>query len=260
MHPNVVAALDAREHQGVHYLVMEYVEGQDLATILRERGPLPNEKAVDYIIQAAQGLEYAHKRGIVHRDIKPSNLLLDSEGTVKILDMGLARIASDAGAGNQPDQLTTSGQVMGTCDYMAPEQAEDTHSVDHRADIYSLGCTLYRLLTGEPLYTGTTLMAVLLAHRENKVPLLSERLPDVPESVDAVFQKMVAKHPDDRYASMAEVIEALQAAIGRAEVPPGTPEPDSGLVSFLEQIRQEPSVVKSGGRGGGKPVAGKVVT
>ena len=171
-HPNIVAAYDAREHEGVHYLVMEYVEGRDLAETLKERGPLPVEEAVEYIIQAARGLEFAHGEGIIHRDIKPANLLLDKKGTVKILDMGLARIATAAGAGEAPDQLTTSGQVMGTCDYMAPEQAEDTHSVDHRADIYSLGCTLYRLLTGEPLYTGTTLMKVLLAHREAEIPSL----------------------------------------------------------------------------------------
>jgi serine/threonine protein kinase len=169
MHTNIVTAFDASEHDGVHYLIMEYVEGQDLAAILQQRGPLPVEEAVGYIVQAAQGLEFAHKRGVVHRDIKPANLLLDTEGTVKILDMGLARIAADAGAGEAPDQLTTSGQVMGTCDYMAPEQAEDTHAVDHRADIYSLGCTLYRLLTGEPLYSGSTLMQVLLAHRESEV-------------------------------------------------------------------------------------------
>ncbi len=213
-HPNIVAAFDAREYQGTHYLVMEYVEGQDLAKLVKQHGPLPVEKAVDYALQTARGLQYSHGEGVVHRDIKPGNLLLDKKGTVKILDMGLARLevaaARDDSGG---ERLTQSGQVMGTCEYMAPEQALDTHTADARSDIYSLGCTLYRLLIGQPPYQGDTLMKVLLAHRELPIPSLRRVRPEVPEQLDTVFQKMMAKEPKDRYQSMGEVIVELEAVL-----------------------------------------------
>ncbi len=213
-HPNIVTAYDAGEHEGLQYLVMQYVEGKDLAAIVQERGPLPIAEAVDYVIQAARGLQYAHKHQIIHRDIKPSNLLLDKEGTVKILDMGLASIA---GLADDParDRLTGSGQLMGTCDYMAPEQALDAHHADARADIYSLGCTLYRLLTGRVLYKGESLIQVLLAHRESPIPSLCQARPDVPPQLDAAYQKMVAKRPEDRYQSMTEVLDALETCVDR---------------------------------------------
>jgi serine/threonine protein kinase len=159
-HPNIVTAHDASEHEGIHYLVMEYVEGKDLAAIVKEKGVLPVAQAVECIIQAARGLEYAHKRNIIHRDIKPANLLVGKEGTVKILDMGLARVAGLVDEEDK-DRLTQSGQVMGTLDYMAPERAMDTHHADARADIYALGCTLYRILTGEAMYKGETIAKVI---------------------------------------------------------------------------------------------------
>ena len=208
-HPNIVAAYDASEHAGMHYLVMEYVEGRDLASLVKERGPLEVGQAVECILQTAQGLQYAHGKGIVHRDIKPSNLLLNKEGTVKILDMGLARIAGSEVSVTGLEQLTTAGQVMGTGDYMSPEQAFDSHNVDIRADIYSLGCTLYRLLTGMPPYARDSLMKILIAHREAPIPLLAEARPDVPPALEAVFRKMVAKDPNDRFATPAEVADAI---------------------------------------------------
>ena len=195
-HPNIVTAYDAGEHQGMHYLAMEYVEGKDLASIVKDRGPLGVREAVECVLQAARGLQYAHEQGIVHRDIKPGNLLLDKKGTVKILDMGLARIAGADAAMGGPERLTTTGQVMGTCDYMAPEQAMDTHdSRPSRPTSMPLGCTLYRLLTGQPPYQGETLMQILMAHQQSPIPSLCQARPEVPAELDACFQRMVAKEP-----------------------------------------------------------------
>jgi serine/threonine-protein kinase len=213
-HPNIVRAYDADEHQGMHYLVMEYVEGEDLATVVKEHGPLPVGQAVECILQAARGLHYAHDKGIVHRDIKPANLLLDKEGTVKILDMGLARITgADAELGGA-ERLTTTGQAMGTCDYMAPEQSLDTHQADARADIYSLGCTLYRLLTGNPPYRADSFAKLFLMHLESPIPSLCQARPEVPEALDAICRRMLAKKPEDRYQSMADVAAELEALLG----------------------------------------------
>jgi serine/threonine protein kinase len=211
-HPNIVTAHDSDEAKGIHYLVMEYVEGSDLARIVKLGGPLPVAQAVDYILQAARGLQYAHEQGIVHRDIKPSNLLLDKRGTVKILDMGLARVSGLVDE-DERDRLTASGQVMGTLDYMAPEQALDTHNADARADIYSLGCTLYRLVTGEAMYESDSLAKILIAHQMSPIPSLCKARGDVSQQLDTVFQKMVAKRADDRQQTMAEVIADLEASV-----------------------------------------------
>ena len=255
MHPNIVTAYDASEHQGIHYLVMEHVGGQDMASIVREHGPLSVARAVDWTLQAARGLEYAHRQGIVHRDIKPANLLVDKDEVVKILDMGLARISQEPGASDTAgsERLTSSGQVMGTCDYMAPEQAEDSRAADHRADVYSLGCTFYRLLTGRPPYRRESLIQVLLAHREAEVPSLLDARPDVPRQLNDVLQKMMAKRPEDRYQSMSEVIGDLEACVAgkesAAEAPAGGSSSDIALKSFLDNLSQ----AESGARKGGDP-------
>jgi hypothetical protein len=217
---------------------MEYVAGTDLSALVKKNGPLPVERALNYVLQAAQGLEAAHAQGISHRDIKPANLLLDHQGTVKILDMGLARIGGDA-AGQA--ELTATGAVMGTVDYMAPEQALNTKTADARADIYSLGCSLFYLLTGKATYHGDTLMAKLLAHREQPIPSIRDVRPEAPEPVEAVFSRMIAKSIEDRYQTMTEVIADLQS-LTKGQVPPGNTQPpsdsfaDAGLTNFLNDI------------------------
>ena len=194
---------------------MEYVAGRDLSAFVRENGPLPHQDAVKLILQTARGLAYAHSQGVFHRDVKPANLLLDTQGVVKILDMGLAKIESpDDAPGN--DDLTGSGMTMGTVAYMAPEQALCAKNADGRADIYSLGCTLFYLLTGEAPYQGDSLMATLLAHREQPIPSLTGAQPAVPAELDAVFRKMVAKKVEDRYQTMSEVITALESRLGQS--------------------------------------------
>ncbi len=203
-HPNIVQAFDAGEVRGVHYLVMEYVEGLDVAALQEQHGRLPIADACEIIRQAALGLQHAHEHGMVHRDIKPSNLLLcrrmdahvrppssetpvksgSDEGvqaTLKILDLGLALLGDADRAVSR--NLTSTGQIMGTLDYMAPEQADDTHAVSIRADIYSLGCTLYALLAGEPPFGGeryTTPVRKLAAHMQKPVPRIRDRRDDVP--------------------------------------------------------------------------------
>lgn len=209
-HPNIVHAYDAGEHHGFQYLVMEYVSGHDLARVLSELGPIPPMLALDYVTQAAAGLEYAHRKGVVHRDIKPSNLLLDDEGTIKVLDMGLARIGGGAFDDEASAALTTTGQMMGTVEYMSPEQAEDTRVADARSDIYSLGCTLYRLITGNGPFTRDTVVKTILAHRDAPIPSIAMGFPEDPV-IDNLFRKMIAKDPGDRFQSTTMLLGALRA-------------------------------------------------
>ena len=210
-HPNIVQTYDASVQDGVWYLVMEYVAGTDLATLVARDGPLPVERAIDCIRQAARGLAYAHSQGIVHRDVKPANLLVDQQRVVKILDLGLARFQDAAAL----DGLTQSGQVMGTVDYMAPEQAFDTRAADARADVYALGCTLHRLLSGKPMYGGDSIVQKLMAHQQQPIPRLAVARGDVPARLEGVFARMVAKRPDERFQTMTDV-EAALAAVAAA--------------------------------------------
>jgi WD40 repeat protein/tRNA A-37 threonylcarbamoyl transferase component Bud32 len=243
-HPNIVIAYDADEADGTHFLVMEYVEGSDLSALVKQQGPLPVDQALDCVLQAARGLQYAHERGVVHRDIKPANLLLDQQGTVKILDMGLARLES---AGVEQDELTGTGQVMGTVDYMAPEQATDTKHADGRADIYSLGATLWYLLCGRCLYAGETVVEKLMAHQTKPIPSLREAYPEASSALGGVFCRMVSKSPQERYQTMAEVIADLEPC--RAGTMAGEPQlrpvaaDDANLDAFLRGV-----TATSGGR------------
>lgn len=250
-HTNIVTAYDADEAGGTHFLVMQFVEGKDLAAVIKENGPLPLEKALPCVLQAARGLEYAHSRGVVHRDIKPANLLLDRDGTVKILDMGLARLES---AGAHQDQLTGTGQIMGTVDFMAPEQAMDTRSADQRADIYSLGATLWYLLTGKALFGGESLMSKLMAHRESPIPSLRAACPGVSEALDAVFARMVAKTPQARYQTMGEVIADLQRCQGGQAAAPSVGSVAGEETRFSDFLR---GIAEQGSRAPGPPAASR---
>lgn len=208
-HPNIVTAFDAGEQAGIHYLVMEYVDGSALSKTVKQHGPVMLDTAISYILQAAQGLEYAHSREVVHRDIKPSNLMLDEDGTVKILDMGTARFDEEE---KDEDNLTQTGVIMGTVNYMSPEQARDAHKVDYRTDIYSLGCTFYYLLTGKPLYEGD-MIQTLLAHAQKPIPNVQEYDREIPDWVDDVLKRMLAKKPDDRYQSITELIASVEESL-----------------------------------------------
>lgn len=249
-HPNIVAAYDADEANGTHFFVMQYVDGQDLASLVKAKGPLGVDQAVGCILQAARGLEFAHRQGVIHRDIKPANLLLDNQGTVKILDMGLARIEGEAGA---QAEITHTGAVMGTVDYMAPEQARNTKAADARSDIYSLGISLWYLLIGRPAYEGTTLTERLLAHQTDPIPSLRAVRAEIPSAVEAVFQRMVAKRPADRYQSMAEVVAALEACL-RDDAPAAptlvnSTSDDSQFNAFLAGLaKTDPGSLAAAGR------------
>jgi serine/threonine-protein kinase len=223
-HPNIVMAFDADEAEVGHFLVMEFVNGRDLASDVQARGPLPVSDAVDCILQAARAMAYAHAQGIVHRDIKPANLLRDVGGAVKVADLGLARF-SDALSkpGESGGSLTQAGGILGTADFMPPEQALNSAGIDHRADIYSLGCTLFYLLANRTPYQGASLMEMLLKHRDDPIPSLCEVRREVRPDLDAVFRQMVAKKPGDRFQSMSEVVQALEsleASLGEAMAAP----------------------------------------
>lgn len=212
-HPNIVAALDIGEHEGQEFFVMELVDGQNLGVVVTPE-QLPSVlTAFDYILDAARGLSYAHASGVVHRDIKPTNLLIHRNGTAKLLDMGLARVIErdqTTDSSTTITEITRQGAVMGTADYIAPEQALNSKNADERADIYSLGCTMYFAFTGRRMYEGETAMERIVAHREQPIPCLRTIRLDVAIEVDNIFQRMVAKKPEDRYQTMADVIRDME--------------------------------------------------
>ncbi len=212
-HPNLVPALEANLDRGVHYLTMEYIPGCDLDTLVERGGAMDLKLALHCVIQAARGLEAAHKQGVIHRDVKPGNIMIDPAGTVRVLDLGLARVIEQSGQLGRTvsGKLTESGAYLGTVDFLAPEQADDARSVDGRADIYSLGCTLFFLLTGAPPFEGDSVLKRLLAHQDRPAPSLRAARPEVPQAVEAIYQKMMSKSPSDRPGTMSDVILALEA-------------------------------------------------
>jgi serine/threonine protein kinase len=222
-HPNIVRAYDIDQDEKLHFLVMEHVDGASLQEIIKKTGPMDVLRSAHYIRQAALGLQHAHEAaGLVHRDIKPGNILVDRNGIVKVLDMGLARFFHD-----EEDLLTKKydESVLGTADYLAPEQAEDSHTVDIRADIYSLGATFYFCLTGKPPFAEGTAAQKLIWHRTRQPKALRTLRPEVPEGMAAVVDKMMAKASAQRYATPQEVADAL-GPWTRTPIPPP---PDSEM-------------------------------
>ncbi len=223
-HHNIVQIYDFGEEGGQHYFSMERVSGAALDDVVRKQGPLEARRAATYVLQAARGLQHAHQSGMVHRDIKPANLLLSDEGVVKVADLGLVKVpdqqdvqSSDgdlSASRSSGTQVTMMGTAVGTPAYMAPEQSQDATSVDHRADIYSLGCTLYYLLTGVPPFSASEVSALLAQHAKDPVPHVHVIHPHVPQAVDEIIQKSMAKHAADRYSSLALMIEDLEGFLG----------------------------------------------
>jgi eukaryotic-like serine/threonine-protein kinase len=211
-HPNIVVVHDADQVGDVHFLAMEYVKGTDLSRMVHRGGPLPIGQACDFARQAAEALQHAFERGVIHRDVKPGNLMVTRAGpdqprVVKILDFGLARFESETG---QHGRLTQVGHLVGTVDYIAPEQAENARTADTRSDVYALGCTLYFLLAGKPPFGGKNLVERLTARMGDETPSVRDARADVPAGLDRVLLKMMARDPERRYQTPGEVADALE--------------------------------------------------
>ncbi len=221
-HPNLVRGFDIDQDGPLHYLVMEYVNGVNLQTLVSKQGPLALERAVHYVGQVAIGLQYAHEvAGLVHRDIKPGNLLLDRSGTVKILDMGLARFFRD-----KTDNLTRNyndKSILGTADYLAPEQALDSSAADIRSDLYSLGGTFFFFLTGKPPFESNSVTQKLVWHQTREPRSVQSLRPDVPDSIAAIIRRLMAKDPAKRFQQPVELVEALRPWLA-IPLPPPSPE------------------------------------
>ncbi|MBX5458702.1 MAG: protein kinase [Thermogemmatispora sp.] len=201
--PHIVHVIDYGWDGQVHFIVMDYVDGHNLRTIMQRRGPFPLETALAYAEQVALGLEAANGRGIVHRDLKPQNILVNNRGEVKITDFGLAR-AKDT------PTITETDEFMGTAYYISPEQIDSGHAADIRSDLYSLAAILFEMLAGKPPYRGNNVMELIIKHKSEPIPALQPLRPDLPPVVDQFFQKGLAKRPEQRYQTPQEFIEALQ--------------------------------------------------
>jgi formylglycine-generating enzyme required for sulfatase activity/serine/threonine protein kinase len=242
-HPNIVTAYSVLRVGESLVLAMEHVEGLDLAQMVQARGPLPVAQACNYVHQAALGLQHAHEHGMVHRDIKPSNLMLTRQGNralIKVLDFGLAKVQSE---GAVDGGLTHEGQMLGTPDYIAPEQISDARRADTRADIYSLGCTLYYLVTGGPPFQGTSLYEILQAHHSMDAKPLNLARPEVPVELAALVAKMMAKEPERRFQTPKEVAQALTPFFKKCSVASAGSKPE---FSHAVQLDAKPATASAG--------------
>ncbi|HQR07374.1 MAG TPA: serine/threonine-protein kinase [Gemmatales bacterium] len=237
-HPNLIKAYEAGELYGSIFLAMELVDGQNLQEKVIQQGPMPLDVALHCHIDAAVGLAYAHSLGMIHRDVKPGNIMLGKDGRVRVLDLGLVKFMK----GFTSMATSMDGSVRGTAAYMAPEQAISIRNADHRSDIYSLGSSLYFVLTGQPMYPEKTIMQQLLAHQKKAIPSLLTTLPDIPPYLDQLYQRMVAKEPKDRPQSMQLVIDGLRAVQEGTTPPPLAPVPAPPSTSAPKPDSKESTV------------------
>jgi serine/threonine-protein kinase len=268
-HPNIVRIYDVCNDSGTHFMVMEYVQGQDVYDLVKAKGPLPFSDAVDYCAQVSEGLIHAHKRDLVHRDIKPANLILTDDGTIKILDLGLALVNQD-----ETESLTLlyNEKVMGTADYLAPEQAVNSHYVDRRADIYSLGCTLYFMLTGHPPFPTGNLAQRIAMHQSQEPGDIRQSRPDCPSPLVAICKQMMMKNPDLRYQNCVDLKVDLQGwlttgkQLGTGLLPGSLVSAQDDQILKQEQLPAAPIVIDTSGstksdrKGSSKKMADRALT
>jgi len=249
-HPNIVRAFQVGVDGGLNYLVMEFLDGETLEEVLQRRGKLPPAEAVRLVHQACLGLEHLHEQDMVHRDLKPANMMLvpghvpgrpdtTLQSTLKILDVGLGRALFDEGeSSGVPQDLTAPGTILGTPDYMAPEQGRDAHAADIRADIYSLGCTLYHLLAGQPPFPGGNAVAKIIRHSTEKPPPLKNFNPAVPDGLQQIMDWMMAKDPAQRYPTPERAGQALQVFL-TAGAPADRIETEPKMQAYLRWLETE---------------------
>ncbi|MHC4916901.1 MAG: serine/threonine-protein kinase, partial [Planctomycetota bacterium] len=243
-HPNVAQVLNVGQDGNVYFMVMQFIEGRSLRDLMSARQLDPDE-AAGIVLQAARGLAAAHRKGIVHRDVKPENILIDREGVARVVDMGLSKNLTSS----ESAVLTAPGTAMGTPNYISPEQATEASKVDARADIYSLGATLYHAICGAPPFEGPSALAVMTKHLSEPLAPLSSRRPDVPPALAVVVEKMMAKEPEDRYQTMEQVIGVLSAHLdGAVRAVPGLSAAPVGSVGTLPTAMVVPGAGAAGGR------------
>jgi len=236
-HPNIVTVIDRGEFGNRQFIVFEHIPGENLKEVVEREGQLPVAQALALTHQIARGLAFAHEHGVVHRDVKPQNVLLDESGTAKVTDFGIAR-SLDPG-----EELTQTGALLGTSDYIAPEQASG-QPVDARTDQYSLGVLLYELLTGEVPYPADSFMAVAMRHLRDPVPSVRERRPDVPERVDEIVARAMAKRPEDRFPSTEAITAAIEAALADDAGEGAGPNEATGVLRRVERPSPDRSAAR----------------
>ena len=258
VHHNIVQIYDIGEDHETPFFSMEFVQGKNLAEVTNAQGKLDVDEAVGYVLQAARGLKFAHDQGMVHRDIKPDNLMLNDQGIVKVADLGLVKTAGLAAGDDQSDNssrpasltglsslpdVTSAGVAMGTPSYMAPEQGRNAATVDHRADIYSLGCTLYVMLTGRPPFQGKSALEVMTKHLTEPVMAPDVIAKRVPKNLSGIILKMLAKKPEDRYPDLSAVIADMEKFLGVSSAGPFTPteEHAAALEAAVKQFNNAPA-------------------